>query len=86
MDMLRRKCERKKLEPLKTGANRGRKLKAAKQTAWLFVRRLRQETTLQEVIAYLIDKGREREIKYEQVETKGRNEAFEIGFNLQATS
>jgi hypothetical protein len=27
--IVRRECERKKLEPLGTGANRGRKLKAA---------------------------------------------------------
>ena len=56
------------------------------QTAWLFVRKLRQETALQEVIAYLLDKGREREYRYEKEETKGRNEAFEIGFDLQEKS
>jgi hypothetical protein len=28
---------------------------------------------MQEIIAYKLDKGREREIKCEQVETKGRN-------------
>ena len=64
----RRKGERKKAEPIGTGANRSRKLEAAKQTAWLYVGRLRQETTAREVVEHMIDKGIEGEIDCEQLE------------------
>ena len=52
----------------------------------MYVRRLRQKTILHQVMAYMLEKGRKREIKREQVETKGRNESFEVGFDLQETS
>ena len=48
--VVRRKGERKKPESRGTVANRGRKLEAAKQTAWLYVGRLRQEKTSREVV------------------------------------
>ena len=54
---VRRKGERKKPESRRTGANRGRKLEAAKQTAWLYVGILRQE-----VVEHMVDKGIEGEI------------------------
>jgi hypothetical protein len=52
-----RKGERKKPESRRTGANRRRKLEAANQTAWLYVGKLRQETTPRKVVEQMVDKG-----------------------------
>ena len=55
MIVVRRQCERKKLELIKTEANRGTKLEAVKHIAWLYIGRLLQEMAPQEVIAHMTE-------------------------------
>ena len=78
--VIRRKGERKKPKSRGTGTSRGRKFKAAKQTTWMYVGRLRQGTTPRKVVEHMVDKG---VIDCEQLETKGRSKAFKVGFDLE---
>ena len=64
MGIVRRKGQRKKLEPIGAGANRGRNLEAAKQTTWLYVG-IWQETSPLEMVEHMVDKGIEGEIDCE---------------------
>ena len=50
--------------------------------AWLYIGRLQEETDIQNVIKYLKESRITGEIDCEQLETRGRNRAFKIGFDF----
>ena len=54
-------------------------LRAAGRTAWLYVGRLRQETTPEAVKRFLDRKGVTGDIVCEELTTLGRNKSYKIG-------
>ncbi|KAJ4451794.1 hypothetical protein ANN_03266 [Periplaneta americana] len=62
-------------------------LKAAERKAWLFVGRLRQESTPESVKNFLSRKGIAEEIICEELPTRGSTKAFKVGipFNTLET-
>lgn len=58
-------------------------MRAATKKAWLFVGRLHEETTEEDLSSYLTDNGITGEITCERIEIKGRNKAYKVGMDFE---
>lgn len=62
-----------------TKTNTGDDIQAAQKTAWLFIGRLKEDTSPDSIIKYLQKNSIMEVIECEEVETRGRTKAFKLG-------
>jgi hypothetical protein len=71
------KTEPLKILPLRgTGGPQMGRLKAAPKTAWIYIGRLEESTTKEDIEAFLTDNGIAKIIDCEELQTRGLNKAF----------
>jgi hypothetical protein len=63
-----------------TGTSRDSQSKAEKKKAWIYLRRMTQETTVEGVQSFLNRKGIKEKVLVKELRTMGPYKAFEMGF------
>lgn len=59
------------------------KFKAGTRKAWLYIGRIHETTTTEDIITFLEEGGIDGQIECQELTTKGRNKSFMLGINLE---
>ena len=68
---------------LGTKSTKNEDIQAAQRYAWLFLGRLKEDTTPDKVKNYLQNNGIQGNLNCEEIESRGRNKAFKIGIPFE---